>query len=82
MSTEGFISFIASNEAKNSYSYWDSGPKDLGIKVLHWLRAESRQPDRLHAALTRLRVVSDDDGPPPRRKKPAAYSSTATRARW
>jgi hypothetical protein len=65
MSTNGFISFIANSEAKNAYSHWDSGPYELGIKVLHWLGPASAQPDQLKAAITRLKVVSDDDGPRP-----------------
>jgi hypothetical protein len=65
MTTKGFISFIASEVAKNSYSNLDSGPYELGIKVLHWLRDERIQPDQVRAAITGLTVVSDDDGPPP-----------------
>lgn len=34
-------------------------------KVLHWLRDETTQPDRLRAAITRLKAVSDEDGQPP-----------------
>src|SRR5260370_580138 len=37
MTTHGFISFIANDEAKDSYSHCDSGPYDLGGKVLRWL---------------------------------------------
>lgn len=65
MSTSGFVIFVADNEAKTSYNHWDSGPRDLGIKMLRWLRAERDQPDRLRAAITSLKVVSDDDGPLP-----------------
>jgi len=64
MSTNGFISFIADGEARNAYNHWDSGPYELGIKVLHWLRPATAQPDQLTAAITRLQVVSND-GPPP-----------------
>jgi hypothetical protein len=65
MTTKGFIIFIADDEDKNSYNHCDSGPRELGIKLLHWLRDEAKQPDRLHAAITRLKAVSDEDGPPP-----------------
>jgi hypothetical protein len=34
MSTNGFICFIAGSEFKNSYCHWDSGPGDLGLRVL------------------------------------------------
>jgi len=65
MTTKGFIVFVADAEDKNSYNHLDSGPHELGIRLLCWLRDQSRQPDRLRAAITRLRAVSDDDGPPP-----------------
>jgi hypothetical protein len=65
MSTNGFISFIANGEVKNSYSHWDSGPDRLGIALLRWLRVAVSQPDLLKAAIMELKVVSDDDGPPP-----------------
>jgi len=65
MTTKGFIVFIADNEDKNSYNHLDSGPDMLGIKLLHWLRDQSNQPDELRAAITRLQAVSDEDGPPP-----------------
>jgi hypothetical protein len=64
MSTNGFISFVAQGEAKNSYNHWDSGPDDLGIKVLHWLRPVATQPGPLAAAITSLKVVSDEDALP------------------
>jgi len=64
MSTKGFISFVAQGEAKNAYNHWDSGPDDLGIKVLHWLRSAAARPGPLAAAITSLKVVSDDSGPP------------------
>jgi hypothetical protein len=65
VSTKGSICFIADSEAKNSYSHWDSGPDELGLKVLHWLRSEVSQPEVLRTAIRGLKVVSDDDGPPP-----------------
>jgi hypothetical protein len=65
VSTKGFISFIAAGETKNSYSHWDSGPDELGLKVLRWLRSAASQPGLLATAIRELRVVSDTDGPPP-----------------
>lgn len=65
MTTKGFIIFIADDEDKNSYNHLDSGPHELGIKLLRWLRDASKHPDRLRAAITRLQAVSDEDGPPP-----------------
>ena len=65
VTTKGFIVFIAGGEDKNSYNHLDSGPHELGVKLLHWLRGKSRQPDILRPAITRLRAVSDEDGPPP-----------------
>src|SRR5258708_530799 len=64
MGTSGYISFIADNEAKNAYSHLDSGPDDIGIKMLHWLRSAIAQPDPLKEAITRLKVVSGE-GPLP-----------------
>ena len=64
MGTSGHISFIAGSDAKNAYSHLDSGPDELGIKVLHWLRSASCQPDLLKEAITRLKLVSED-GPSP-----------------
>jgi hypothetical protein len=34
MGTSGYISFIAGGQAKRAYSHNDSGPGDLGLKVL------------------------------------------------
>jgi hypothetical protein len=85
MTTKGFISFIASGEAKDSFNYFDSGPYDLGVKLLRWLRAESRQPDHLRAAITQLRVVSDDDGPPPTEEEASRlqqYSDPTVGPEW
>lgn len=65
MSTKGFISFIADSEAKNSYCHWDSGPDDLGLRVLRWLRPAVSQPGLLTTAITGLKVVSDANGPRP-----------------
>jgi hypothetical protein len=39
MSTNGFIIFIADGESRCSYNHWASGPDDLGVKVLTWLRS-------------------------------------------
>jgi len=64
MGTSGYISFIADNKAKNAYSHLDSGPDDLGVKTLQWLRSAITQPDWLKEAITGLKVVSDA-GPPP-----------------
>ena len=65
MSTNGFISFIAHGEAKHAYCHWDSGPHDLGINVLTWLRSAAAQPERLKGSITALKVVRDFDGPRP-----------------
>src|SRR5215470_13385601 len=50
MGTSGYISFIADNEVKNAYSHLDSGPYDLGVKMLQWLRSAIAQPDPLKQA--------------------------------
>ena len=64
MGTSGYISFIADHQAKNAYSHLDSGPDDLGLKMLRWLRSASAQPEPLKAAIRGLKVVSDDGEPP------------------
>ena len=43
MGTSGYISFIAGSQAKNAYSHYDSGPDDLGLTMLHWIRAGGMQ---------------------------------------
>ncbi len=62
MGTSGYISFIAGSQAKNAYSHYDSGPDDLGLTMLHWIRAASASPESLRTAISGLKVVSDDDG--------------------
>ena len=64
MGTSGYISFIAGSQAKNAYSHYDSGPDDLGLTMLHWIRAASASPESLRTAISGLKVVSDDDGEP------------------
>jgi hypothetical protein len=64
MGTSGYISFIADHQAKNAYSHYDSGPDDLGLKMLDWLRAASAQPEPLKTAIRGLRIVSDDGEQP------------------
>ncbi len=68
MSTNGFIIFVADGESKSSYSHYDSGPGDLGVKVVAWLGQRTSTPTRaraLYEDIKRLKVVSDDVGPPP-----------------
>ena len=65
MSTNGFISFVAQGEAKNAYNHWDSGPEDLGINVLNWLRAAIATPEVLKAAIVALKVVDNEESPDP-----------------
>src|SRR5262245_26829065 len=64
MGTSGYIIFVADSQTKNAYSHYDSGPDELGLKMLHWLRSASAKPELLTATITRLKVVSSD-GPPP-----------------
>jgi hypothetical protein len=80
VTTHGFIRFIADSEARDSYSHCDSGPYDLGVSVLRWLRAESMEPDRLHSAINRLRIVNDDTGPWPAAADVARFQHYIDRA--
>ena len=84
MSTNGFVRFIAKGEAKNAYNHFDSGPDDLGIKVLHWLRSAATQPGPLADAITRLKLVSDDDALPTeaQRQEFAAYYEPTGGGEW
>jgi hypothetical protein len=84
MTTKGFVSFIAKGQAKNAYSHCDSGPDDLGIKVLHWLRSAATQPGPLAEAITRLKLVSDDDALPTeaQRQEFAAYYEPTGGGEW
>jgi hypothetical protein len=66
VSTNGFIIFVADGERKNACNHWDSGPCDLGVKVLAWLRYSTSTPTRARASyedIKRLQVVSDDVPP-------------------
>jgi len=65
MSTNGFITFTAGGRARNAYCHNDSGPGDLGILVLGWLRDAAARPGPLRAAILGLMVLSEDDSSPP-----------------
>lgn len=87
MSTNGFIVFIADGQSKNCYNHWDSGPRELGVKVLRWLRASTSTPDgarSLYERVTRLRVVSDEDALPTaeQRRDLAAYFEPTGGGEW
>jgi len=64
MGTSGHISFIADKEAKDAYNHLDSGPDELGITMLHWLRSAIARPNLLKEAITRLKLVSEDGQSP------------------
>jgi hypothetical protein len=85
--TSGFIVFIADGEIKNCYNHFDSGPLDLGVKVLRWLRTSTSMPDgasSLYERVTRLRVVSDEDALPTeeQRRDLAAYFEPTGGGEW
>jgi hypothetical protein len=87
VSTNGFVIFIADGQSKNSYNHWDSGPRDLGVKVLRWLRSSTNTPDRarsLYQRITRLRVVSDEDALPTeaQRRDLAVYFEPTGGGEW
>lgn len=87
MSTNGFVIFIADGQSKKSYNHWDSGPRDLGIKVLGWLRSSTSTPDRarsLFQRITRLQVVSDEDALPTdaQRRELAVYFQRTGGGEW
>ena len=63
VSTSGYIRFVTNGQSKESYNHYDSMPDDLGITVLHWLRAASRDPDTLRQAITNLKLVGGMPGP-------------------
>jgi hypothetical protein len=65
MSTNGFISFMANGKAKHAYNHWDSMPDELGVKVLHWLRMTSRDPDALRKAIINLKLAGGTERPYP-----------------
>ena len=65
MPTHGFITFVAGGRAKHAYCHADGGPYDLGVKVLRWLRTAAKEPRRLEAAITALKVIADFDSPRP-----------------
>lgn len=75
MTAKGFIVFMAGDEDRNSYNHLDSGPRELGIMLLRWLRGESRQRDRLRTAVTRQQAVSNEDGPPAPEEVPGTADS-------
>lgn len=87
MGTNGFIIFIADGQRKNSYSHCDSGPRELGVKVLRWLPSSTGTPDRarsLHQRITRLQVVSDEFALPTeaRRRDLAEYFELTGGGEW
>jgi len=87
VSTNGFIVFVADGESKNCYNHFDSGPGDLGVKVLRWLRTSTSTPDRarsLYERVTRLRVVSDEDALPTeeQRRDLAGYFEQTGSGEW
>ncbi|MGH3405902.1 MAG: hypothetical protein ACRDRJ_25905 [Streptosporangiaceae bacterium] len=87
MSTNGFIIFIANSQSKNSYSHWDSGPRELGVKVLRWLRSSTSTPDgapSLYQRIGRLQVVSDEDALPTeaQRRDLAVYFEQTGGGEW
>jgi hypothetical protein len=87
MSTNGFVIFIADGQSKSSYNHWDSGPRDLGVKVLEWLRSSTSTPDRARSLCQRimlLRVVSDEDALPTeaQRQDLAIYAEQTGGGEW
>jgi hypothetical protein len=51
---------VTSGQVKDSYNHCDSMPYGIGIKILHWLRLASRDPDALQESITSLKLVCDD----------------------